>query len=76
MIAAWGRGCQESPQRLGPRAVARYTLLSDGSLALENTCIAARGRCRSFAGRAEVVPGSGNARLRVRFEGIVGLVGP
>lgn len=61
-------------QRSCMGATARYTLLPDGGMAVENTCVTARGRCRSIAGRAEVVPCSGNARLRVRFEGIAGLV--
>jgi apolipoprotein D and lipocalin family protein len=61
-------------QRSCVGATARYTLLPDGGMGVVNTCATARGRCRSIEGRAEVVPCSGNARLRVRFSGIAGLV--
>lgn len=39
---------------------------------VENSCRNARGRCRSIEGTATPVPCSGNARLRVRFEGPAG----
>ena len=55
-------------------ATARYTPLADGSIRVENTCRTFRGRCRSITGRAEPVPCSGNARLRVRFAGVAGLM--
>jgi apolipoprotein D and lipocalin family protein len=55
-------------------ATARYTLEADGSVTVVNTCTTTRGRCRSIEGRAEAVPCSGNARLRVRFSGIAGLM--
>lgn len=55
-------------------ATARYTLEADGSVTVVNTCRTARGRCRSIEGRAEAVPCSGNARLRVRFSGLAGLM--
>lgn len=61
-------------QRSCVGATARYTLLPDGGMEVVNTCATARGRCRSIEGRAEVVPCSGNARLRVRFSGIAGVV--
>jgi len=53
---------------------ARYEPLPDGSLEVVNSCVTARGRCREVVGRAEPVPCSGNARLRVRFGGLAALV--
>lgn len=53
---------------------ARYEPLPDGSLSVVNSCRTRRGRCREVVGRAEAVPCSGNARLRVRFAGLAGLV--
>ena len=53
---------------------ARYEPLPDGSLSVVNACVTGRGRCREVAGRAEPVPCSGNARLRVRFGGLAALV--
>ncbi|MFM8415827.1 MAG: lipocalin family protein [Planctomycetota bacterium] len=53
---------------------ARYEPRADGSLAIVNACVTRRGRCREAVGRAEPVPGSGNARLRVRFSGFASLV--
>lgn len=61
-------------QRTCVGATARYTLLADGGVAVVNTCRTSRGRCRSIEGRAEAVPCSGNARLRVRFAGLAGLM--
>lgn len=55
-------------------ATARYTLCGNGSMRVENSCRNARGRCRSIEGIATPVPCSGNARLRVRFEGPAGWV--
>jgi len=52
----------------------RYEPLPDGSLAVVNSCVTRHGRCREVVGRAEPVPCSGNARLRVRFGGLAGLV--
>ena len=52
---------------------ARYEPLCDGSLEVVNSCVTFRGRCREVVGRAEPVPCSGNARLRVRFSGLAGL---
>lgn len=61
-------------QRTCVGATACYTLLADGGVAVVNTCRTSRGRCRSIEGRAEAVPCSGNARLRVRFDGLAGLM--
>ncbi len=61
-------------QRSCVGATARYTLLADGSVQVVNACRTARGRCRSIEGRAEAVPCSGHARLRVRFDGLAGLM--
>ena len=61
-------------QRTCVGATARYTPLADGSIRVENSCRTCRGRCRSITGRAEPVPCSGNARLRVRFSGVAGLM--
>jgi len=55
-------------------ATARYTPLTDGGIRVENSCRTCRGRCRSVVGRADPVPCSGNARLRVRFSGLAGLM--
>jgi len=61
-------------QRTCVGATARYTPLADGGIRVENSCRTCRGRCRSITGRAEPVPCSGNARLRVRFSGVAGLM--
>ena len=53
---------------------ARYEPRPDGTLTVVNSCVTARGRCREVVGRAEPVPCSGNARLRVRFGGLAALV--
>ncbi len=53
---------------------AEYTACRDGSIRVVNTCAKADGRCTSVEGRAEPVPGSGNARLRVKFGGLAALV--
>jgi apolipoprotein D and lipocalin family protein len=53
---------------------ARYEPRPDGSLAVINSCVTGRGRCREVVGRAEPVPCSGNARLRVKFGGLAALV--
>lgn len=52
---------------------ARYEPRPDGSLTVINSCVTRRGRRREVVGRAEPVPCSGNARLRVRFTGIASL---
>lgn len=61
-------------QRSCVRSRASYTLCSDGTLSVVNTCTTTRGRCRRAEGHAEVVPCSGNARLRVRFSGLAAVV--
>jgi apolipoprotein D and lipocalin family protein len=53
---------------------ARYEPRPDGSLTVVNSCVTRRGRGREVVGRAEPVPCSGNARLRVRFDGLAALV--
>ena len=60
-------------QRSCVRSQAVYTPRGDGGIGVVNTCTTARGRCRRVEGRAEPVPCSGNARLRVRFEGLAAL---
>ncbi len=61
-------------QRSCACAQARYEPLPDGSLSVVNSCVTGRGRCREVVGRAEPVPCSGNARLRVRFGGLAAVV--
>jgi apolipoprotein D and lipocalin family protein len=56
------------------RSQARYEPRSDGSITVVNSCVTARGRCREITGRAEPVPCSGNAQLRVRFDGLAAFV--
>lgn len=61
-------------QRPGEGATADYRLLPDGRVEVVNTALAPDGKNRSIKGAASVVPGSEGARLRVKFEGIAGLV--
>ena len=61
-------------QRSCERSRAEYTPCGDGSLKVVNTCAKASGRSSSIEGRATPVPGSGNARLRVKFGGLAALV--
>lgn len=61
-------------QRSCRHSRAEYTACGDGSIRVVNTCVKANGRCTSVEGRAEPVPGSGNARLRVKFGGLASLV--
>jgi apolipoprotein D and lipocalin family protein len=63
----------KSFQRENERARAEYTALPDGSVRVVNTAIRPDGSTREARGRAEAVPGSNNARLRVRFEGLAAL---
>ncbi len=49
------------------RAIAEYTLLGDGTMALLNTSISRDGSKRSVSGIATPVANSGNARLRVKI---------
>lgn len=60
-------------QRDNERARAEYTSLPDGSVRVVNTAIRPDGSTREARGRAEAVPESGNARLRVKFEGLAAL---
>jgi len=48
---------------------ARYTPRPDGSIEVLNTCRKADGAMESAKGTARAVPGSGNAKLKVRFAG-------
>ncbi len=50
-------------------AVAKYTRERDGSIKVVNRCRRKDGSWKTITGRATVVPGSGNARLKVRFFG-------
>ena len=50
-------------------AIAQYTPLGQGSIKVANSCPRADGSMKTITGRATVVPGSGNARLKVRFFG-------
>lgn len=60
-------------QKADEGAKAEYTLQRNGTVRVVNTAIEPNGRTRSIAGRAVPVPGSDNARLRVKFEGFAGL---
>lgn len=46
---------------------ANYSLREDGRIGVENRCLRADGSAIEARGVATVVPGSGNAKLRVRF---------
>jgi apolipoprotein D and lipocalin family protein len=48
---------------------ARYTPQADGTIQVLNSCRKADGRIETAAAVATVVPGSGNAKLKVRFGG-------
>lgn len=55
-------------QRSCDRGVtAQYSVNPDGSIRVENSCLRADGKRITAIGRATVVPGSGNSRLRVSF---------
>ena len=60
-------------QRDHERARAEYTAQADGSVRVVNTAIRPDGSTREARGRAEAVPGTNNARLRVGFEGLAAL---
>lgn len=60
-------------QKAGARATADYTALADGSIKVVNTETHADGTQKSVEGRATAVPGSGQARLRVKFGGLAAL---
>ena len=61
-------------QRSCERSRADYTSCGDGSIRVVNTCVKASGRCTTIERRAEPVPCSGNARLRVKFGGLAAFV--
>lgn len=60
-------------QRADAQATAEYTVLPDGRVKVLNTERRPDGRAKSIEGRAVAVPGSGNARLRVKFSGLAAL---
>src|SRR6478735_565503 len=55
------------------RSMAEYTSLPDGSIQVRNICYKAKGRTSVITGRATPVPGSNNARLQVKFQGLASL---
>ncbi len=55
-------------QRDCARAVkATYTPQEDGKITVDNQCVATNGEIKRSVGTARVVPGSGNAKLKVSF---------
>ncbi len=60
-------------QRKCVHSQAVYTPRADGGITVVNTCSTRHGGCQRVEGRAEPVPCSGNARLRVRFNGLAAL---
>jgi len=56
-------------QRNCNQATATYTPQDDGTITVFNTCIAPSGKEKTISGVATVVPGSGNAKLKVKFFG-------
>ena len=56
------RGCERN-------TTAEYTLEPGGSLRVTNRCTGKNGKPMSVTGTATVVPGSGNAKLKVGFGG-------
>jgi apolipoprotein D and lipocalin family protein len=54
------------------QATAEYSANPDGSIRVVNRCAGKDGRTVGVEGRATVVPGSGNAKLRVNFGGPFG----
>ncbi|MDB6071359.1 MAG: hypothetical protein JWL81_2530 [Verrucomicrobiales bacterium] len=55
------------------RSTAEYTPLPGGTVQVRNTCYKAKGRTGGITGTATPVPGSNNARLRVKFGGFAAL---
>lgn len=55
-------------------AEAHYTLLPESVVQVVNTETRADGSRHTAKGKATAVPGSGNSRLRVKFEGLAALV--
>lgn len=60
-------------QRSCLKSAATYTLQPDGTVEVVNACVEKGGRVREIKGTAEPVPGSRNARLRVKFQGLAAL---
>jgi apolipoprotein D and lipocalin family protein len=60
-------------QRDDSKAMADYSLLPDGSVKVVNTELRPNGSQKKVEGRATVVPGSDNTRLRVKFSGLAAL---
>lgn len=60
-------------QKTCVRSTAEYTPLPDGTVQVKNTCYKSKGRTSDITGTATPVPGSKNARLRVKFEGLAAL---
>lgn len=46
---------------------ATYAPNADGSISVVNSCVSLKGKTETAKGRATVVPGSGNAKLKVSF---------
>ncbi len=61
-------------QTAGAQATADYSLEKDGTVKVLNKEKSPTGKVRVATGRAEAVPGSGNARLRVQFSWLASLV--
>lgn len=55
------KGCQAT--------TAEYTANPDGTIKVENTCRKEGGEIAKAVGRAKVIPGTGNAKLKVNFFG-------
>jgi len=55
------------------RSMAEYTALPDGTVQVRNTCYKKKGRTSGITGIAVPVPGSNNARLKVKFGGLAAL---
>jgi len=51
------------------RSTAEYTPLPDGLIGVLNTCVKGDGEVKIVKGKAKVVPGSNNAKLKVSFFG-------
>jgi apolipoprotein D and lipocalin family protein len=60
-------------QRDDSRALAEYTPQPDGAVKVRNTELRPNGTTKAIEGTATAVPGSGNARLKVRFGGLAAL---
>lgn len=55
------------------QSMAEYTARPDGTVQVRNTCYRAKGSPSGITGTATPVPGSGNARLKVKFGGLAAL---